>query len=543
MARRGRPPRNTVPENRTTSDTPKQTDLLQNNQVLEILAATTLSRADLLRRALGDPRRDLVDECGYVRGHPSYQQYQDRYDRNGVGSAVVRAWVNESWSVSPDLYEDEDPDVETNFEAAWKDLCQNLKTGGQNYKSWNKQQQGNPVWQYLKRLDELSGIGSYGVLLFGLDDVGQDSDLIKPVQEDRDYQLRSLRVFTEGLAEITSFDTSPKNGRMGYPATYKLSITDQRDQHGGQGMVVATPSCHWSRVLHVCDQWHQATSSEIFAPPRMRPVINYIDNIDKIAGSSPEGYYKSCFTGLSFEGEAGAKFDVDRLRDQMENFQNSLQKILAASGGTFKTISPTVVDATPHITQQLVLICVTLGMSMRILTGSESGELASSQDAKKDNKKVAARQKNHITANIIRPFVDRLISYNVLPEPESGEYTIHWPALDDNDPKETANMALTYTQALAAYVNASCELAMPPRQYFTQVWKLTDKEALLLTREAEKVIEEREKEAEEMMEEQARLKLPPNGKVPPSKKMIGERPTRRPGTVETRTADIVSRGK
>ena len=105
-------------------------------------------------QAMIDPRRNLDHECGYP---PMIvpKQYRYMYDREGPGSRVVKVYPDECWAVNPDIYEIEDPTEKTPFEVAWMRLSQS---------SWI-----NPL-HYLHRVDVLSGIGRYGVLLIGTDD-------------------------------------------------------------------------------------------------------------------------------------------------------------------------------------------------------------------------------------------------------------------------------------------------------------------------------------------------------------------------------------
>lgn len=125
------------------------------------------SRSEFFRRQMLDPRRNLDDDCGYPDPNtldPWY--YRDLYDREPVAERVVALMPKECWQISPEVYEDEDPDETTPFEDAWDNLSKQLRGDG----SYFQDEEGSPVWEYLYRADKLSGIGNFGVLLLGFDD-------------------------------------------------------------------------------------------------------------------------------------------------------------------------------------------------------------------------------------------------------------------------------------------------------------------------------------------------------------------------------------
>jgi hypothetical protein len=131
------------------------------------LAANAMSaRQDWLRN-LSDPRRDIEDSCGYptLNTMVSVDLYRQLYDRDAIAARVVELMPKESWQVQPMIYEDEESEP-TKFEKAWDELGGSLFGGG----TWFKQEQGSVVWEYLQRVDILSGIGQFGVVLIGIDD-------------------------------------------------------------------------------------------------------------------------------------------------------------------------------------------------------------------------------------------------------------------------------------------------------------------------------------------------------------------------------------
>jgi hypothetical protein len=499
------------------------TDPIGLNRLNNLIANATSSRSELLKTIL-DPRRNLNDECGYPATQDiTAQDYKNMYDREPVANRVVHIMPRECWKVSPDVYEEEDSDTITEFEQAWDDLCKYLRG-----RSWFKDQEGNPVWEHLRRADELSGIGRFGVLLIGIDDglqlsepvasvmkyqemqkfpettMGTDaqytmadfssastsvapaSDLSKeeldsmPVYEGEAKQRRKvlfLRAFDESLVQVTQWDSNPNSPRYGQPTQYNITLNDPKEQSAGVGHTTTTVTVHWTRVIHIVDN---LGSSEIFAAPRMRPVFNPLLDIQKVRGGSAEMYWRGAFPGLSLEThpQLGGDVDVDTdaVRDDIENYSNGLQRALVLMGMSAKTLAPQVSDPTPQINIQVEAICIQIDVPVRIFKGSERGELSSTQDKGAWNEVVACRQNRYVTPRIIVPFIDRLIQMEALPEPVEG-YSVQWQDMNTLSKSENADVAVKETQALAAYVSGQVESLVDPMNYLTQVLGWTEEKA------------------------------------------------------------------
>lgn len=132
--------------------------------VEELLINASMARQDWMNNQI-DPRRDVNDECGYPETI-TVNVCKQLYDRDSIAARVVQVFPRECWGMQPTIYEDEDSEVVTTFEQAWDTLGKNLL--GEDSKF--KQEHGNPIWEYFKRLDTLAGIGTFGIMLMGFDD-------------------------------------------------------------------------------------------------------------------------------------------------------------------------------------------------------------------------------------------------------------------------------------------------------------------------------------------------------------------------------------
>lgn len=436
----------------------------------EVVNNALYSRSQLISRFM-DPRRNIDHECGYPETHEiTPEHYRLLYDREAIPTRVVQVMPQESWQSQPAVYETEDVNEETEFEKAWAEVNKNL--WGIN---WHEDERSSLVWEYLRRADELSGIGAYGVLLLGINDGLDLRDPIKGKADDR--ELLFLRSFDQSLAKITRYEPDPNNPRFGQPLEYSIVF-------GGSGESLQDPGrssqitryVHWSRVIHIADN---LGSSEVFGVPRMQPVYNRLLDLRKIYGGSAEMYWRGGFPGLSIETHpqlgGDVKIDIDATRRQMENYMNGLQRYLTLAGMSAKSLAPQIVDPTPWIDAHITAICIRLNIPKRIFMGSERGELSSTQDDESWNDNLRSRQENYVTPRIIVPFINRLIEIGVLPEPES--FKVVWPDLDSLSEQEQALVALKRTEAMAKYIQGSVEAIMEPLDFFTRILGMTTEEA------------------------------------------------------------------
>ena len=436
-----------------------------------------VSRADLFRR-LTDPRRDIYKECGYPKVL-TLDDYGDMYDRDGLAGRVVSFWPDETWKVDPEIKEGEERRL-SSFERSFKDLQETLQ-----------------LYSFCYRADELSGIGHYGLLLLGFSD-GQD--LSKPVRPGNGTEkpsrpglkLNFLRPFEERQVRISKWDTDLKSPRYGMPITYSINFAELDAEQSAPKPV--TTSVHWTRVLHIADR---CKGSEVNGTPRQKGSFNYLMNVQKILGASPEMFWKGGYGGIAFQTQpelinSDVEIDKAAFRKQMDAFQNGLQKNLYLEHMTANPMSPTISDPTPHLEQQFRMIAVTEQVPMRIMLGSEQALAASEQDRGNVAARTVRRQYNHAFPRILKPLIERLIWTGVIEPPETGKFKSEWPNTNPPTDTEQSAAAMSETSAMATYVSSGVESLVPPFHYLTNVLGWSDEEAEAVIAEAEKLAKSRE---------------------------------------------------
>jgi len=435
---------------------PKQPPMMSEALTGLIMNSMT-SRAQLMTAIL-DPRRDIDQECGYPK-QIDPAQYRLMYDREGVAKRVVNLFPEESWAVDPTITDDEGDAAETAFDEAM-----NMLVGDHH------------LFHYLERADKLSGIGHFGVLLIGLDDGkllhepvdGFTEDSVTGTQPKKDRKVLYLRPFDESFVDVSEYHTDPTSPRFNLPKIYRLRFSDNKNNHTGAMLNEVTLTVHWSRIIHIADE---REVGEVFGTPRMKDVYNRLYDIRKIMSGSGEMFWKGGFPGLAFEvdPELDAELDREGLRAEFDAYQNGLQRYLALDGVKAKSLEVQVADPTPHFKAQLLYIAISKGVPWRVFAGSEQAKLASEQDTKVWNKRIARRNEKYTSPLLVRPTIDRLIQYGVLPEPQDGEYDIDWPDLNALTPAQKAEIAHKQTDALSKYISGNVHAIIEPADYLVTI--------------------------------------------------------------------------
>lgn len=465
-----------------------------------IVNAIATSRSEWLRNLLlGGVVRDIDKECG----HPYTVTVDDcyrAYRRGDVAARVVEIYPDESWCEDPQIYETEDQ-KETEFEKRWQELVETL-----------------PIFPVLHRADVLCGIGRFGVILLGIDD-GQELD--KPIAAINEkgepvgtpeHKLLYMRPLDETVVKVKETQRDVSNPRYGLPTFYEVMFSEPNpatDTSTSAPPATRPVNVHWSRVIHLADN---RFNSEVYGMPRLERVFNRMLDLKKIAGGSGEMFWKGGFPGLSLETQPGlgddVELDTEKTKEELLKYMEGLQRYIATTNMTAKSLLVQVADPSPHAMLQLKLIAIAMAVPWRVFAGSEQAQLASEQDTRAWNKRLNRRREEYLSPFVIRPFVDRLIRLGVLPNPGEG-FIVDWGDLNAPSDKEQAEVAKVQTEALANYTQKGVDLLIPPFLFLTLVMGYSDEEAKSIVADAEARqtelgvdLGERNAEAEEEMDEE-----------------------------------------
>jgi hypothetical protein len=381
--------------------------------------------------------RDLYETIGYPR-HLTAEDYFDIYLRQDIAGRIVDAFPDAVWREPPTVT-GPTPALAQTFDA----LDQRLQ-----------------FWRALHRLDRLTGVGHYGVLLFGLDGGEPMREPIKPGQR---YKLLYVQPHSERTAQISKWDDRADSPRYGKPELYNITTGTNWTGVGAGSQKMLT--VHHSRVLHVAER---ALEDESIGTPRLQRIWNRLMDIDKLLGGSAEIYWQNSAMIMQLNADRDVEWDPEEqaaLAAQVEEMQHGLRRFLRTRGVTAGNIAPGLMGSDPSgaIDKQLDIIAGATGIPKRILIGSEAGELASSQDENNWSGRIQERREQFAGPSVVEPLIQRLQQYGVLP---TEPVKIEWPESDNLGEAARADIALKKAQAIAAYANtAGAELVVTPEEF------------------------------------------------------------------------------
>lgn len=438
------------------------------NDQLRNLASNLVGRATLAARmgkSYGTDR-DIYTALGYNK-NPVFDDYYARYERQDIAQRIVDAPVEATWKEGPRVVETEDPE-DTEFEKKWKELAKERH-----------------IFHYLARADKATGIGEYGVLFLGFDDANNSNP---GKLAEKASTLLYMRPYTQANAEINEWEQDPANERYGLPLIYKLQTsTAQKD---GTKSIDA----HWTRVIHLAEG---LLENDVYGRPKLRLVLNRLQDLDLVSGGSAEMFWRGAFPGMAFKLAEDATIegqDKSALEDEIENYVHDLKRYMRIQGLDIQQLFIQVADPKNHFDLLISLISAATGIPKRILTGSERGELASSQDEKNWANRIDERRKNYIGPMVLTVFIQRLIDVGVLPEPKGG-FIIEWSDLFAIGEKDKSDIAKVKAETLAAYTNAmGADMIIPPVMFLKKFMEFNADEIKEIEEELGKIgkIEEEE---------------------------------------------------
>lgn len=361
--------------------------------------------------------RDVYQAAGYDRSI-SLEKYLAAY-RRGLGKRLVNLWADDTWRVEPVLWDGEERYVAgaTNpFLLAWNAVS----AGGQLFT--DGETSGGLLAQ-LRYLDQMVGLGHYGLLVFGLRDGRELSEPAEKGSMGGPQDLLFAKPYPEVFAKILDVERDKRNPRYGRPTLYQVTTRTTTNE------ATETATVHWTRCLHVAEG-----GDGIYGLPRLEAVWDRLTDLLKIYAATGEGAWRLMSPSYTVEAQEGFEQpDTDspeweNLTNSVDEWVHSLRRAIFLEGNKINALAGDLKDPGPAINANMDMIAGITGIPKRKLTGSERGELASSQDADSWAGEIATRQANYAWPNVLLPCINRLRWYGVLPDPHDTLWA-EWPSL------------------------------------------------------------------------------------------------------------------
>ena len=441
-----------------------------------------------LARQMGESfegKRNVYEALGYPRVL-KYEDYLQRYRRQDIAKAVVSRPVDATWRGGLSLLESDD-DNDTTFEKEWTEL-----------------ETGLGLTQKFNRLDKLACLGEYGVLLLGFDDTTKETwpEPVTPGPR----KLKYVKPLGQGNAKIKTWESDPASERYGLPRHYSVSL----QRPGTKDTHVIT--VHYSRVLHVA---MDLLDDEVEGEPMLQAVYNRLMDLEKLVGGSAEMFWRGARPGYAGKTDPDYKLDdasEEKLMDQLDEYEHNLRRFLVAEGVDIQALATQISDPSQHVDIQIQMISAITGIPKRILTGSERGELASTQDQETWKELIQTRREELAETMIIRPFVEKMIEHQVITK-YTDTYSVQWSDLFAPSDKDKADIGRVRAQSLKEYASEpGAELMMPFPAFLEHFLGMSKEQVELIGEMREQAL--RDMVAEEEEDDPPQTESPPVAEQP-----------------------------
>lgn len=428
--------------------------------------------------------RNLYEQFGWTQVL-RVEQLASMYLRNGIANRIIKLYPQATWREQP-IIRDEQGSSPEQGKPSYSPFVEAVDALFKKTR----------MFHFLERGDRVASIGQFGCLLLGFADGKPASEPL----EAGNHKLLYVQPYGQLNVTVNRVDDNPQSSRFGKPLLYTLQTADLAF---GQGATAQHRSivAHWTRVIHIAEQLDE---DNVYGVPRLFPIYNYLQDLDKVLGASTETFWLNARAGLSIEADKDATITDAQLaaaREQAQEYEHQLRRILALQGMRANQLNSEVADPSMTVGGLMDMVSGGSGIPKRILLGSERGELASSQDENNWAQRTEERRKSFAMPMVLEPLVTVLIHTGNLPPPQ-GEWWVDWggKALT---PEQQAAIGAQMSSTLRNYLSTpGADLLVPPTEFRSQFMGLTPQPEVDEESGFNNVLED---EREKMAEEQAAL--------------------------------------
>ena len=340
------------------------------------------------------------------------------YTRNGIAAAAVDKTILKTWQDVPFLQEQQRDGTqgahtkETKAEGEIRQRFEDLR-----------------IWSRLAEADRRSMVGSYSGVILRLAD---NKTFSEPVGMVSGGLLGLVEIIPawEGQLQVSQWETDEKSEAYGQPLMFQFN-------EASVGEDVRQPRnfmLHPDRVII----WSRDGTFD--CKSLLEAGYNDLMTLEKVSGAGGEGFWKNAKSAPVLEVDPEAKIDemaramgvpveelVDRMNEQVEDWQKGFDKLLMIQGMQAKSLSVTLPSPEHFFAIALQSFASSITMPVKILVGSQTGERASTEDATEWSQTNMARRNNTVRPNIME-LVNRLERFRILPE---RDWYLDWSDLTE----------------------------------------------------------------------------------------------------------------
>ncbi|MCA0961161.1 anti-CBASS protein Acb1 family protein [Salipiger bermudensis] len=345
------------------------------------------------------------------------------YCRNGLARAAVKKTARKVWQDHPFLVEREEAHKETTLEGEIRQRFADLR-----------------VWQRLAEADRRSMVGGYAGVILRVADDKRFAEPVDRVGGGLDGLVEIIPAW-EGQLKVSTWDTDETSDTYGQPTMFSFNEAEVgNDAQGRNRAFEVNPD----RVI----VWSE--DGTVHGRSMLEPGFNDLLTLEKITGAGGEGFWKNAKSAPVFSIEKDAQLSqmaqamgvdaseiADALNTQTENWQKGFDQSLMLQGMKADTLAITLPIPEHFRAGALENFAASIEMPKKILTGMQTGERASTEDADEWAQTCMGVRSDRVIPAIME-FVNRLERFGILPE---RDWYLRWADLTEASISEKIDRA------------------------------------------------------------------------------------------------------
>lgn len=330
--------------------------------------------------------------------------------RHGIARALVTKTSGKTWQEHPALREYEDDHEETALERGIRQHFASIR-----------------MWQAMATTDERSMVGKYGGVLLRLAD-GQGWDKpVGSVSGGIEGLVGVIPAWEEQL-QVSAWDTDPASTTYGQPKMFMFN----------EAAVDAEEGKFRSFTVHPDRVYVWSKDRTTWGESKLESCYNALLDVEKVRGAGGEGFWKNAKSQPILQAAPDVNFDqlAKMLGTNMEGLPDALDEVvskwskgfdvsLTLQGMEAKTLQVTLPSPEHFYNIALQEIAASWPIPQKVLVGMQTGERASTEDAREWAQINMSRRSMMVVPNIM-DIVDKLERVGVLPE---RDWYIDWSDL------------------------------------------------------------------------------------------------------------------
>ncbi|EHK8991091.1 DUF1073 domain-containing protein [Escherichia coli] len=379
-------------------------------------------------------RHRIYQEFGYPR-HLSFDDFYQAYRRNAVAGAAVERMCEGCWEDLPVIWEGE-KEQKARQPTAWDKRVNKLL---------------KRCWKQIKGADKRNLVGRYaGLMIQFKDSLTWDQPVNRAVVANlAEKAMVKLIPVWEAQLDPVEWDDNDQSETFGEVKMYsftELPVGGDSSQRPSRIVRV-----HPERIIILAEGADDGDMNSGIS--LLEAGFNKLLDIEKVSGGASEGFLKNASRQLNYSFSEKTNFAqlakalgvpegqlADALDAQVRRMNDSTDSASFMQAGTAEVLSVTPADPEPTWRTALNEFAATVPIPVKVLVGMQTGERASTEDAKDWAKTRNGRREGFLT-DFLTELLTRFWTFGVIPPPAGEEVTVEWTdLLAPSDAEKFANM-------------------------------------------------------------------------------------------------------